>query len=100
MTIEYISAGHFHKLGIGQNLIEAALIRFPETILIRADSLVLVNEIELSKVTDAGQNLDEAIRFVPLFKIFERLGCSAVVAGSVKPGGGFTVEKTENEPIK
>lgn len=94
LIVEYIGTAPYSKLGLGQKLIEAALVRFPEVALLRADSLVSDNEQELKKYLSAGDSLDAAIRKTPMFKIFSRVGFTELIPGSTNAQYGFTVYRT------
>jgi len=96
LIVEYIGTAPYSKLGLGQKLIEAALVRFPEVALLRADSLVADNEDVLNDYLSQGDSLETAIRKTPMFKIFSRVGFTELIPGSTNAQYGFTVYRTNH----
>jgi hypothetical protein len=93
LIVEYIGTAPYSKLGLGQKLIEAALVRFPEVSFLKADSLVSDNEAVLNNYLSQGDSIEVALKKTPMFKIFTKLGFSELVQSSINPEYGFTAQR-------
>jgi hypothetical protein len=88
----------FQRFGIGQTLVEQALMKFPNTKIIGTWVLKNVNKRELKKALKRGATPVEALQQTPSYKIGAALGFTKIIPETITEDFDFAVQKPTPSP--
>jgi hypothetical protein len=84
---------HFQRFGIGEALIEQALLKFPQTNVMATWALVGVNKQELTKALAGGATPIMALQQTPAYKIGAALGFTEIIPESINAEFDFAARR-------